>query len=237
VETTPHANDASDVIQVSGDLALRPIADGVWMHTSWAELPGLGRVPSNGLVVVGVRDALLVDTAWGEVPTVALLDYVEGTLGRHVTDVLLTHSHDDRVEGVRVVLDRSARVHALELTATRMVAGGYPPPTHPFESEASLQVDGVRVEAFFPGAAHAPDNVVVWLPATGVLFGSCMLRAQDWTLGNLEDASLTTWSSALDAIVARVPAPRVVVPGHGDPGGPELIEHTRALVRAARSLH
>jgi metallo-beta-lactamase class B len=76
---------------------------------------------------------------------------------------------------------------------------------------------------------------VVWLPDEQVLFGTCMVREQAGTsVGNLADASLETWEAALAAVRARVPAPRVVVPGHGEPGDAGLLDHTLALVRAAR---
>ena len=62
-----------------------------------------------------------------------------------------------------------------------------------------------------------------------------MVREQAGTsVGNLADASLETWEAALAAVRARVPAPRVVVPGHGEPGDAGLLDHTLTLVRAAR---
>jgi metallo-beta-lactamase class B len=144
---------------------------------------------------------------------------------------VVTHSHDDRIGGIREALARHVVVHGLDLTAERAIAAGLPAPTARFAKEAVLTVDGVRAEAFFPGAAHAPDNVVVWFPASGVLFGSCMIReAKAGSVGNRADASLATWDAAVRAIEARVPSPRIVVPGHGDPGDASLLAHTRDLV-------
>ena len=34
-----------------GDVALRELAPGVWQHTTYLDLPGIGPVPSNGLLV------------------------------------------------------------------------------------------------------------------------------------------------------------------------------------------
>jgi glyoxylase-like metal-dependent hydrolase (beta-lactamase superfamily II) len=77
--------------------------------------------------------------------------------------------------------------------------------------------------------------VVVWLPDARVLFGTCLVRAASArSLGNLADASVGTWEAAVEAIERRFPSPRVVVPGHGDPGDASLLAHTKALARAGR---
>lgn len=226
---------ASGVTWLRSDLQVRELSPTVLLHTTWKLLPELGRFPSNGLVVLGAREALLVDTAWTEEATVALLDHVERARRRRVTHLVVTHSHDDRVAGVAEARRRGVEVHALGLTAGRMAAAGYPPPDVTFERDAVLELDGVRAEVFFPGAAHAPDNVVVYLPASRTLAGSCMIRAADAaSLGYLGEASLTTWGDAVRAVRARFPDVARVVPGHGEPGGAALLGHTLALVAAGR---
>lgn len=90
---------------------------------------------------------------------------------------------------------------------------------------------GERVVALFPGAAHSQDNVVISVPSRGLLFGGCMLKRGD-SLGYLGDASIPTWEPALEKVSAL--GAKRVVPGHGSPGGPEIIENTLRLVRAAR---
>ncbi len=219
--------------RLADDLFVRPLAPDVLLHVSWKTLPAWGRISSNGVVVLGSSEALLVDTAWGDEPTEALLDYVEREHHRRVTHLVVTHAHDDRVGGIRAALARGVVVHELALTAERSAAQGYPPPTETFERELPLDVDGTRAEVFFPGAAHAPDNVVVFLPASRILVGGCMIReASASSIGNLADASLETWGESLRAVEARFPTPAIVVPGHGAPGDATLLAHTAELVRA-----
>jgi len=228
------AADPPSVTRLGPDLTVRELAPSVLLHTTWKELPDLGRFPSNGLVVLGERGALLVDTAWTEEATVRLLDHVERAHERRVTDVIVTHSHDDRTSGVKEALRRGARVHALGLTADRTKAAGRGVPTETFEQSTVVELAGVRAEAFFPGAAHAPDNVVVWLPASRILAGGCMIRSGDSTsLGWLGDASLATWAESVRAVQRRFPEVAIVVPGHGDPGDASLLAHTVELVKAA----
>jgi glyoxylase-like metal-dependent hydrolase (beta-lactamase superfamily II) len=107
------------------------------------------------------------------------------------------------------------------------------PADRTFEEEAGLvlELGGERIEVMHPGRAHSADNVVVFFPARGILFGGCMIKVGD-SLGYLGDASVEGWGPALDAVEGL--GARIVVPGHGPAGGPELIEHTRRLVAAAR---
>ncbi len=231
---TPQAT-RTGVARPSADLEVRALGPGLLLHTTWKTLPEYGRMSSNGLVVLGEREAWLIDTAWTEEATIALLEHVERAHQRRVTRLIVTHSHDDRVAGVAAALRRGVTVHALELTRDRMVAAGYPAPSVTFAKEAVVEVDGVRAEVFFPGAAHAPDNVVVYLPAWRVLAGSCMIRAVDAkALGYLGEASLSTWGDAVRAVRARFPAIERVVPGHGDVGDGALLDHTLALVAAGK---
>lgn len=217
------------VTKLGPDLAVRELAPSVLLHTTWKVLPDLGRFPSNGLIVLGEHEALLVDTAWTEEATVQLLDHVERAYGRRVTHVIVTHSHDDRTSGVKEALRRGARVHALKLTAARTKAEGRGTPSDTFEQRAVVEFDGVRAEAFFPGAGHAPDNIVVWLPESRTLAGGCMIRSGDSTsLGWLGDASLATWTDSVRAVQRRFPDVAVVVPGHGDPGDVAARAHRRS---------
>lgn len=236
VRPAPPAPATQQVLSLGPDLELREIAPGVVMHTTWKELPEVGRFPSNGLLVLGAKEALLIDTAWTVEATGLLLDHVEQVYRRRVTHVIVTHSHDDRAIGIREAQRRGARVHALALTAARTAAAGFGTPSDTFEQNAIIELDGIRAEAYFPGPAHAPDNIVVWLPQHRILAGTCMVRSGDATsLGSLGDASPATWSDAVKAVQRRFPDIALVVPGHGEPGPSSLLDHTIELVRATQA--
>ena len=59
-----------------GEVRLREIADGVWVHVATQELDGTV-YPSNGLVVRDGDGLLLIDPAWGAENTAALLAAIE----------------------------------------------------------------------------------------------------------------------------------------------------------------
>jgi cyclase len=95
-----------------------------------------------------------------------------------------------------------------------------------YTGELSLHVGGRRVDLYFvPG--HTANNTVVHLPDEGVVFtGDNVCSAG---LPSFQDSDLHDWFAALDFIDSL--APRVIVPGHGDVGGPELVGRFRELGR------
>ncbi len=228
------APPASDqLIELGNDFQLRRLDASIWLHVSFKELPGVGRYPSNGLVVLGPEGALLVDTPWTPEQTRRLLAWLRDTQGTAVREVIITHFHDDRLGGVSE-LPSSVRIHALTATSELAARQGHRFSATALQPETSLSLVGESVEIYFPGAGHAPDNLVVWLPARRMLFAGCLVKSADsGSLGNLADADVPSWRDSVQRVIERYPNATVVVPGHGDPGGQELLVHTRELVDAA----
>ncbi len=219
--------------EVSPDLQVREIRPGVFLHTSWRPLADGTRFPSNGLVVREGDGLLLVDTAWGEPATEQLLGWIDATLRLPVKRAIATHFHDDRLGGAPVLARRGVRLAAHPLTRELAEKQGL---TVLLDLLAGLAEPGSTAtvgsaEVLYPGPGHARDNVVVWLPESRVAFGGCMIRALAATgLGNVADADLPAWPDSVRRAAVRYGTAEVVVPGHGDPGGPELFDHTLKLL-------
>jgi glyoxylase-like metal-dependent hydrolase (beta-lactamase superfamily II) len=127
-------------------------------------------------------------------------------------------------EGMARYVEDAAPALAARIRATRVVTAEHVF----FEAEGlTLTFGDEPVRALFVGGGHSPDNIVVHFPDRGVLFGGCMVRS-DPGLGNTADADLAHWASTAEA-AARL-APHIVIPGHGAPGGPELLHATAAAV-------
>lgn len=217
---------------VSRDLKVRELRPGVWLHTSWRVLPDGKRFPSNGLVVREGDHLLLIDTAGGEPLTEALFKWIDGTLRLPVRAAIVTHAHDDRLGGAPVLVRRGIPFYGRPMTRTIALEQKLPPPQGLRGLAAVGGTDHVgSAEVFYPGPAHTRDNVVVWLPESRVLFGGCAVRAaSDTSLGNLADADVKEFPASIRRVLERYPTTDVVVPGHGEPGGRELLEHTLALL-------
>ncbi|MFG0316211.1 MAG: MBL fold metallo-hydrolase [Planctomycetota bacterium JB042] len=215
-------SDGEEAFAARDDVALERLAERVWMHETVGTLADGSRVAANGLVVVGDRGAILVDTGWDDTQAAAILEWARHDLAAPIVAAVVTHAHDDRDGGIERV--RAEGVEVLE------------GPSSPADGPLLVERAGARLELFHPGPAHAPDNVVVWLPASRVLFGGCMVRAAAATgPGNLADADLARWPAAVDRLIERYGAARVVVSGHGRPGDAGLLRHTRVVVSGAAS--
>lgn len=211
------------------------IADGVWVHTTNYKLPGQSPIGSNGLVVVDGEDVVLVDGAWGELATVALFEAIKTEVGKPVTKMIVTHHHPDKVSGVDAAERVGIQVYTHPDTPVLAARSGFAVPN---TSVAALKDPRSRakiggLEVTFPGEAHAPDNLVVYVPEAGVLYAGCAVRgAETTTLGNIEDANLTAWPETLRFIKGVYKDAKIVVPGHGKGGDISLPDHTLKLLAA-----
>jgi glyoxylase-like metal-dependent hydrolase (beta-lactamase superfamily II) len=223
--------------RVDEDLVVSELRPGIWRHTSWSRLADGTRMSSNGLLVQDGDELVLVDTAWGEAPTEALLGWATRELGRPVTRALATHSHEDRIGGP-VSLARRGIPLLVHPATLRLATGRGVDTAQPITAFADgdvVQVGGLEV--FHPGAAHARDNVVVWIARERLLFGGCAVKSADaTTLGFVGDADLARWPGSMRRVRDRYPEARMVVPGHGDPGDRALLDHTLALLAAVERL-
>ncbi len=199
------------------------------------DVPGFGRVPANGLIVIDGDHSVLVDTAWNDDQTAAILDWAKLTLKKPVKLAVFTHAHADKMGGVGIVRKRGIETYALALSNQLAIKRGF----SPAENALELRENGPSqtlgpLTVFYPGAGHAEDNIVVNLKGSGILFGGCLIRPGDSdNLGNSADGNVRHWAAATEAVAARFPDSKIVVPSHGPPAGRELLDHTTALARAA----
>ena len=211
-----------------GSLEITPLTENVYLHTSYKQLPGVGFFPSNGLIVVNGRGAVLIDTAWPEVDTPKLVEWLDSQ-SIELKAVIVTHSHDDRTSGLAYLNELNVPTYASEATNVLLESAGEAKATRTFES-AAKELRALGIEVLFPGAGHAPDNHVAWIADSKVLFGGCLVRsASTQNLGNTADADIGKWPRSLQHLLDGFPEAVVVVPGHGTPGGRGLIDHSIKL--------
>ena len=222
------------------ELELEEIRSGVWIHTSYRNVEGFGRVLSNGLVVTSGDEALLVDTGWSsnsDLATEEILDEVRRASGARVARSVFSHYHDDSVAGIKALRQRKVPTYATPITANFMEADGWGRP----DSLLSLDDNGNvwtlpfgdhHIEVFYPGPGHTVDNVVIYVPHARVLYGGCLIRpGGSKSLGNTADAYLKRWAGSVALVRDRYrDRVDIVVPSHGQPGGSELLDHTIELV-------
>lgn len=212
-----------------GKLVIQQLASGVYLHTSYKDTPRWGRVSSNGLVVVKEGQAYIVDTPWPQDDTGELLQWIDAE-GLELAGALATHAHHDRAAGIGTLNEMGVPTHASGLTNQLLLEQDQPLATNEHEGVA-FSLAGGAIEAWYPGPGHAADNIVVWLPDSGILYGGCLVRGKSSrTLGNTVDSNPTLWPQSVQNVLDRYPQVQWVVPGHGAPAeGNILLPHTKAL--------
>jgi metallo-beta-lactamase class B len=225
----------SSKVQLSSDVFVEKIDDGVWRHVSHINLPGTGPFPSNGLIVQLGAKVLMVDTACNNEQTKLILDWIEKELKTKPFTLVVTHYHSDRLGGIAEVHRRKIETVSSELTARLAKEQGSESPKVTFADSIDLSQSGREIWVRYPGPGHTTDNVVVWIPDRKILFGGCLIKsAQAKDLGNTKDADMEQWPRTVEKVYQEFGQARIVVPGHGDPTGIEAIRRTLELLQANR---
>jgi len=223
--------------QAAKSIQIRNLAEGVWLHTSTYTYPNAAKFPSNGLIVQDGEELILIDTAWGELQTVELLKAIESQINLPVTTAIVTHAHGDRAAGVDVLESVGIEVTSHPLTQRITKEHGLPVPNNVFNNLTTPRstAKAGKLEVIFPGPAHAMDNLLVWLPDEKILFGGCAIRAISATsAGNTAHGDIESWIEVMAFLRDQYKSATTVIPGHGEVGGIELIDHTARLVEALR---
>lgn len=98
-------------------------------------------------------------------------------------------------------------------------------PDRPVSASDTLRMGGQTIVVFHPGPAHSAGDLIVWLPASGVLFAGDILLEDGGTM--VVDGNSTVLLRTLTFIDSL--QPRVVVPGHG-----RISADPKALTRRTR---
>jgi len=218
-------------VELSPDIKLRSLTQGVWLYQASAILPGYDEpVSANGLILVSGPSAMLIDLPWNDEQTRIIAEWIASSHQAKVEFVVPTHHHQDCAGGLAAAHDLGADSWALHKTTVKLYDAGSVIPKNSFSNEKVLDCGALTVELFYPGTGHTDDNIVAWIPDRKVLFGGCLIRsAGAANLGNIEEADLEAYPETLEKIEDRYEAAEIVVPGHGEPGGKELIKHTSDL--------
>jgi metallo-beta-lactamase class B len=105
-------------------------------------------------------------------------------------------------------------------------------PNKGFTDSLRLESGGEIVECHYLGVGHSADNIVVWIPSEKILFAGCMVKdVHSKGLGNLSDAKPEEWYLTIQKVMATFTDAAIIIPGHGQIGGKELLEHTNRLLK------
>lgn len=216
-------------------LEAQPVADGVWFVQGEAALgtPANRNFISNSGFIVTDGGVVVVDALGSPPLAQAMLAEIRRVTPQPVRYVIVTHYHADHVYGLQVFKDAGATVIAhvggraylhsdtaaqrLEASRTdlapwidgrtRLVAAD----RWLDAPETRLQVGSTELLLRHVGPAHTTEDLVVYMPRTGVLFsGDLFFRGRVPFVGQ---ADSRLWIESLEHLIDY--RPRLVIPGHG----------------------
>ena len=227
--------------------ALKEIASGVFVITD-RRIP---LVPNIG-IIVGKDAALVVDTGMGPVNGRKVLECAKKLAGQRPLILTLTHFHPEHGFGAQV-FKGTAKIHynrsqrdelhakgvgylgmfktfgpsvAAALEGTQLVQ-----PDDVYEgASTSIDLGGRTVELRTWGLAHTAGDQVVWVPQERILFTGDLAEERmfpifPWFPPDDADINGARWADVLSELITWKPA--IVVPGHGDIGGAEILAAVR----------
>lgn len=217
------------IVYQSDQLVITRLTDHTYLHTSYLQTDSWGKVECNGMIVANDQEAMVLDTPVDDKSSNELIEWIGLTLHCKLVGVVPTHFHEDCLGGLNAFHEMDIPSYANNKTIEFARANEYAIPENGFTDTLSLQVGQARLYLYFPGEGHTRDNIVAYFPNENALFGGCLIKTMNASKGFLGDANTETWSTSVDMVRKKFPKVQLVIPGHGESGGPELLDYTIRL--------
>lgn len=224
---------SSAQIQISDNVELIKLSENAYIHVSYIKSEQWGRIGANGLLLIDGQQAFLFDSPWNNEQTECLYNWVVDSMHLSITGFIPNHWHEDCMGGLEFLHEKQVKSYANQVTIELAMENNLPVPQIAFTDSLILTMGNTSIECYFLGAAHSMDNVVVWIPDQKILFPACMVKSmRSRNLGNTADGDVYAYPETLRELLKRFPDAKIVIPGHGQYGGMELIEHTLQLCQS-----
>ena len=173
----------------------------------------------------------MIDTPMDNQLTEQLFCFIEDSMQVEVKKLIVGHFHDDCLGGLEYIQSRNIPSLANWMTIEKCKELNLPVPSESFRDSLTFNFNGLSIDCRYFGGGHTPDNITVYLSDEKILFGGCLIKSlNSRNLGNLADAQVDKWAASVKALIDEYPDAEIVVPGHGNSGGPEMLSHTVELV-------
>jgi len=214
-------------------------------------------VPNIG-VVGGTHSVLVVETGMGPANARKVLKFAADYANGRRLYLTTTHFHPEHAFGAQVFAGAATflinRAQAEDLAAkgpgylTMFRGLGEPvarqlaevelaDPDIVYDDRHDLDLGGRVVQLRAVGRAHSKGDQVVTVPDAGVMFTGDLVEAGQfaifpWFPPHDTDVSGICWITVMERLAAE--NPRVVVPGHGNVNGPQLLADVRDYLQVLR---
>ena len=242
--------------KISDDLYYSKVSDSIFMITHY--FPYLGA--NSMFVLLPHNKGVLIDTPCEITGTMSLLNWISECFGSIRLTAIVTGFHQDNLGGDELLISQGIVVYGADLTKKLLEEDGdtlkkiiiasvrnnenkkylasyralklVPPnKTFPIRQGLRLKIENEIFEVYFPGESHTRDNTVVYLHNHRLLFGGCMIKGMMYeSPGYTAFANMDEWPLSVENVIKKFPDCKIVVPGHGDFGGTEILDHTLEIL-------
>ncbi len=214
---TIYENYESEVLKVER------VNENTFIHTSYLDTKSYGNYPCNGMVYVKGNEAIIFDTPTNNKATTELLNWIGK---KNIKAVIVTHFHIDCLGGLEVVHSNKIKSYATNKTIELAKEDNQTLPQNSFDKKIEFNIGDEQVFAEYFGQGHTKDNIVGYVPNEKTIFGGCLIKKLNAPKGNLKDANTRDWPKTVKKIKREIPEIEIVIPGHGNSGGIELLDYT-----------
>lgn len=223
---------ADSIIYKTDDLVIHRLSENVYVHETFLQTESFGKVACNGMIVLNENQAVIFDSPSDNESATELITYVIKELNSKINAVVATHFHADCVGGLKAFHDHKIPSFANQQTIEILKSldpDSSATPQNGFKQSLTLYAGREKVYAEYFGEGHTKDNIVGYFPKGKTLFGGCLIKEAGASKGNLEDANVLAWSQTVRKLQQKYSDMKSVIPGHGKPGGKELVDYTIKL--------
>lgn len=211
-------------------LVISHLTGNLYVYTTYKMLGG-NPFPSNSMYMVTKNGVVLIDTPWDLDQMQPLLDSIKTKHNKDVVMCVVTHYHDDRSGGLDLLKAKGIKTYST--TQTWEISSGRKEPKaqYQFINDTTFQLAGMKFQTYYPGEGHTKDNIVIWFPKEKALFGGCLFKSTEVpNLGNVADANVELWPTAIRNVMGKFPKAEFVIPGHYGWSKPQALTHTLQLL-------
>lgn len=218
-------------IYQSENLVIEKLSEHIYQHISFLITDDFGKVSCNGMVVINENKAVIFDSPTDNRSARELIEFISLNLKTRIIAIIPTHFHNDCIGGIKEFEEDDIPVYASVRTIEQFNTNKikFSKQITEFNERLVLQVGDKNIFAEYFGEGHTKDNIIGYFPEEHTLFGGCLIKEIGASKGFLGDANTEAWSETVRKILLKYPNPEIVIPGHGKPGGSELLNYTIQL--------
>lgn len=221
---------AASAQQAPASLSIQPLRDSVYLIK--------GGAGANCGLIVGRREAVVIDAKMTEESAKAMLDEIGKLTTNPVKRLILTHSDGDHVNGLggfpkdlTIVAHPNTRKDMEEaFKDPKLSALAAWLPNELVEHERDMNIEGVRMRLMHFGPAHTQGDLVVYLPAQRIAFvGDLIFIGREPLIHRHKNGSSFGVVNTLKKLLEL--DADTFVSGHADPVGKDQIRESLASLQ------